>query len=395
MTLCLSRGYLKKQIPLTLTLSPWERGLEKQAFRNEERKRIIERIYIGIASNYCGFARMVFAILAIAGGMTVLGEARADSSGNAMAQAANQFLAALKAEQKAAARFEWKDEERINWHYVPIERKGLPLKEMTTVQKQLAFALLSSGLSGRGFTQAVTIMTLEQILWELENQSPKRDPEKYFVSIFGTPGPGKTWGWRVEGHHLSVNFTLVDGKVASGTPCFYATNPAHVKQGPRKGLRVLAREEDLGRKLVQSLDEAQAKQAIFDAAPPRDILTREEPRVKPLEKVGLPVAKMTGDQKATLYALVREYLFRHRPVLARVELESIRKLSEEKIFFAWAGGTERGQGHYYRIQGPVFLLEYANTQNDANHVHACWRDFKGDFGADMLAGHYAAHHGGE
>ncbi len=206
---------------------------------------------------------------------------RADIVGVQMATAANQLIAVLNEEQAGKARFDLNDEERTNWHYVPYARNGLSMKEMDSVQRQLAFALLSSGLSGRGSMQAITIMTLEQILWEIEGKKTdgKRDPENYLVSIFGKPGKDATWGWRVEGHHLSINFTLKDGVVVSGTPNFFATNPGRVTEGPRKGLEVLAREQYLARKLVTMLDEVQRKKAIIDAAPPEDILTKEERRV--------------------------------------------------------------------------------------------------------------------
>src|SRR5215207_4772074 len=173
-------------------------------------------------------------------------------AGGEMAAAATNFLAALNPEQQKKATYEFKHDERYNWHFVPRERKGLPLKEMAGEQRALAHALLSSGLSQRGFVSAVTIMSLEQILKELEKGSgPARDPEMYFFTVFGKPGAKETWGWRVEGHHLALNFTVVNGRAAAGGPSFFGTNPGVVRDGPRKGLRVLGAEEDLGRQLAQ------------------------------------------------------------------------------------------------------------------------------------------------
>jgi hypothetical protein len=318
-----------------------------------------------------------------------LAPARAHTAAEEMADAANHFLAALTPEQKTKATFELKDEERQNWHFIPKERKGLTFKEMTPAQRHLGQALLSSGLSQRGYVKAITIMSLEQILNELEaGKGPRRDPEVYYVSIFGKPGPADTWGWRVEGHHLSVNFTLVNGQQISATPSFLGSNPGEVKDGPRKGLRVLAAEEDLGRQLAKSFDAAQRKSAISTNAAPREIITGNERKVKPLERTGLPVARMTKPQRDLLLKLVREYVFRHRPEVAEADLDKIQKAGTDKIYFAWAGGLERGEAHYYRIQGPTFLMEYDNTQNNANHIHAVWRDFENDFGEDLLRKHY-------
>src|SRR5258706_5271932 len=186
----------------------------------------------------------------------------AHSPSEEMSQAATNFLAALTPEQQAMALYEWKDEERFDWHFVPKPRKGLPFKEMTSAQRALAQALLSSGLSQRGYAKASTIISLEQVLFDLENKAPKRNADLYYVTIFGKPGNG-IWGWRVEGHHLSLNFAVKDGEVPGVTPSFFGSNPALVQAGPRKGLRPLASEEDLGRELVKSLDANQRKTPII------------------------------------------------------------------------------------------------------------------------------------
>ncbi len=315
--------------------------------------------------------------------------ARAHTAAEEMVEAASHWLAALAPAQRAQATFDLADAERTNWHYVPRARKGLPFKEMTPAQHKLAHALLSTGLSQRGYVKAVTIMSLEQVLRDLESgRGPLRDADGYFVSIFGTPGPKGTWGWRVEGHHLSLNFTIVDGQDIAATPSFFGSNPAEVKTGPRQGLRVLANEEDLGRQLVKSLDAKQRTTAILTNAAFKDILTGDARKIKPLEPAGLLAANMSPEQQAVLHRVVEEYVRRHRPEIADHDLEKIEKAGWERIGFVWAGGLDRGQAHYYRVQGPTFVLEYDNTQDNANHIHSVWRDFENDFGEDLLRRHY-------
>ena len=309
-----------------------------------------------------------------------------------MAEAANNLLATLTPDQKAKATFKVEDAERKNWHYIPRERKGLPFKELTPTQRLLAHALLSSGLSHRGYGKAVSIMSLDDILKELEQgKGPVRDPELYFISIFGTPGGKEIWGWRVEGHHLSLNFTTADGLVTSSTPSFLGTNPGEVKSGPRAGMRVLGREEDLGFELINSLDEKQRKVAVLLDKVPADILNLPG-RNDWTKHEGLPQSAMTAPQKATLLKLIHEYIDRVRPDLAAEDWAKIEKAGLKKIYFAWAGSLKPGEGHYYRVQGPTFVLELDNTQNNANHVHAVWRDFDHDFGEDLLKEHYETGH---
>jgi hypothetical protein len=307
-----------------------------------------------------------------------------------MATAAGKFLAALKPDQAAKASFQWQDDERQNWHYIPKARKGLPIKEMTPDQRKLAMALLRSGLSDHGYGKASKIMALETILKELEGPGSRmvRDPELYYLSIFGKPDSKGTWSWRVEGHHLSVNFTLVKGQYVAGTPSFLGSNPAEVKDGPSKGLRILAEDEDNGRKLVKALNAEQREQAIFDKTAPKEIITEAKRRIKPLDQVGIAAAKMNSEQKRLLLDLIKTYVERNRAELAKDDMQKIEHAGVDKIYFAWAGGIERGEGHYYRVQGPTFLLEFDNTQNNNNHIHAVWRDFENDFGEDLLKKHY-------
>lgn len=304
-----------------------------------------------------------------------------------MAAVAKNFLASLDEAQRKEAHFPFNTDERENFHFVPKDRKGLALKNMRPEQIPLAFALLNSGLSTHGFAKATTIMSLEQILHELENGAAHRDPGRYYFAIFGEPGPKGVWGWRCEGHHCSVNFTIVDGHF-SATPNFFGANPGEVKSGPRAGLRVLASEEDNGRALVQSLDEAQRKEAILSDEAPPDIFTSANRKIDPLSPAGLPASAMTEAQQKLLRTLIDDYIRRARTEIADAEWKQIEEAGFGNVHFAWMGSTEKGKGHYYRVQGPTFLLEYDNTQNSANHPHTVWREFKGDFGRDILAEHY-------
>src|SRR3954468_4100212 len=309
-----------------------------------------------------------------------------------MAKAANNLLATYTPEQKQAGVFEVTSDERVNWHFIPRTRKGIPFKDLSTAQRPLAHALLSSGLSQRGYASAVTIMSLEQILLEMEQgKGPKRDPENYSVSIFGKPGSEQPWGWRVEGHHLSLNFTIAEGKIV-GTPSFFGTNPAQVKDGPRKGLRVLDQEEDLGRALVQSLNDDQKKTAMLTGEAPKEIITANSRKAKLLTPEGIAADQLTAAQKQMVLGLLNVYASRLRGEVAEADLQKIQSAGFEKVHFAWAGSTEIGQPHYYRLQGPTFLIEYDDTQNNANHIHTVWRDLTNDFGDDLLKKHYEESH---
>lgn len=311
-----------------------------------------------------------------------------------MSVAANSFLAALTPEQKTKTIFDFADAERQNWNFVPLARKGITFKELTPEQRLLAHALLSSGLSTRAYGKTVSIMSLDQILHELENKSARRDPEMYYISIFGKPdvkADAPPWGWRVEGHHVSLNFTTVKGLFHSSTPSFLGSNPGEVRTGARAGLRVLSREEDLGFELVNSLSESQRKVAVIMEKAPADIINVPG-RNDWTKAEGLAQGEMTEAQRAILVKLIREYIDRVRPELAAADWAKIEKAGLEKIHFAWAGAREPGIGHYYRVQGPTFVLELDNTQNGANHVHALWRDTERDFGKDLLKEHYEHGH---
>jgi hypothetical protein len=314
------------------------------------------------------------------------------NSASVMTEAANRLLVSLTPEQRAKVVISFDDAERGNWFYTPVERKGLTLGEMSPYQRHLASALLSAGLSQSGYMKAVTIMSLEDVLRIMEKDDGKRrNPEKYHFSIFGTPSETGTWGYRVEGHHLSQNYTVVSGKVVD-SPSFFGDNPAEVREGPRTGLRVLAAEEDLGRDLVSSLDANQKKTAVVDPKAPGDILTTNTRKAALSgQPNGLSASQMSAKQFEKLNVLLQEYTRNVPEQLAQAREEQVRKAGKN-IFFAWAGGLNRGDPHYYRIQSASFLIEYDNTQNNANHIHSVWRDFNGDWGEDLLKDHYQASH---
>ncbi|MEK6322222.1 MAG: DUF3500 domain-containing protein [Acidobacteriota bacterium] len=315
------------------------------------------------------------------------------ASASTMARAAEAFSHSLTPEQRAKAGFTLEDEQRFDWHFIPRARKGIPFKELDPAQQRLGNALLASGLGQQGFIKAATIMSLDAVLRDMEEgKGPVRDPELYYLSLFGDAQSGKSWGWRVEGHHLSLNFTIAEGNNVASTPAFFGANPAQVLQGPRKGLRALAGEEDLARSLIKSLDDKQRAQALVSEKTPTDILSSTARRAEPLKPAGLQTSGLGQKQQEILMALLNEYASRHPADVARARLDRVRSAGLGTVFFAWAGGLEKGQAHYYRIQGPTFLVEYDNTQNNANHIHSVWRDFNGDFGLDLLAAHYQKDH---
>ena len=307
-------------------------------------------------------------------------------------ECANRFLAALDADQRGKATFAFDADERLNWHFIPKERKGLPLREMTPYQRHLASGLLAAGLSQTGYIKAVTIMSLEDVLKVIESDSgERRNPEKYYFSVFGTPSDEGAWGYRVEGHHLSQNYTMVNGTVIDG-PSFFGANPAQVRQGPRKGLRTLAGEDDLGLELMGALDDEQRKIAIVDTTAYPDILTAASRKAALKgQPSGLSASKMNAKQFDALRAVMEEYAHNVPGELAEGRIAQIDKAGRN-IYFAWSGGIKSGDLRYYRVQAASFLIELDDTQDGANHIHSVWRDFSGDFGEDLLGQHYEASH---
>ncbi len=363
-----------------------------------------------------------------------------------MGEAATDFLAGLSTDQRAKAQIPFDDQaERQNWHYTPTPRQGLPFTEMDRVQQRLAQKLVTTGVSRSGYVTASTIMGIETALDAKEGWTTPdwwRDSKLYFVTIFGEPDEQKPWGWRFEWHHISLNFTIVGGQIVSPTPTFFGSNPAQSPLGRTSWLRPLGATEDFARDLVYALNEEQRSRAVVAAIAPPDIVSLNRPQIlehmlpertpgiddppgvvgqyaaienfkealgtkaEHLEAVryttqpkGVANRDMTAAQQEIMLALIGEYLYRMPDELAEIEMKKLESTHEghshsalDQIHFVWAGPIERSEPHYYRLQGPRFLIEYDNIQNDANHIHSVWRDPENDFGHDVLAHHYAHSH---
>lgn len=323
---------------------------------------------------------------------------RAPATARAMSDAAAAFLDALNPAQRAAAAFPFAGDERYEWNYRPTPRNGLRLMNMTRAQQGLAFALVDAAMSARGAEQTRWIIALDDILKEHEREDGRvfmgwRDAEYYWFSIFGDPRGDAPWGWRAGGHHIGLHFTIVDREMIAPTPCFLGANPSQVRYGPHTGKRALPEEEDLPRALVQSLAGDDREKAVFSEDAPQDIMSDA---YRSLDRFllprGLAYSAMSGEQRTQLVGIVKHYIGRVSDEVAGKEWDKIERAGLDGITFAWGGGVEKGAGHYYAIQGPTFMVEYDNTQNDSNHIHSVWRTFAGDWGEDILAQHYASAH---
>lgn len=308
-----------------------------------------------------------------------------------MTQAAQAFLATLSEEQQAEAVMPFEGNHRLAWHFIPKDdRKGLQVKNMSEPQKEAAFKLLSSALSQVGYDKSRQIMQLEAILHELEKGKTGgniRDPQRYYFTIFGNPE--SKWGLSVEGHHLSLNFVVEDGQVVAHTPAFLGANPAEVKSdvgvGPPKGTRTLAKEEDLAFELLHSFDDMQRNLVVIAEKAPPEMRAAGDPHSPSTAAEGLAAKDMNESQVGTLWALIETYLENMPATVAEAERSKITDAGIDKVHFVWAGASRPGVGHYYRVQGPTFLIELVNTQpdaegNPANHIHSVYRDMSGDFG---------------
>jgi hypothetical protein len=314
-----------------------------------------------------------------------------------MARAANEFLETLSAKQKDKIQFNFDEDERYNWHYIPKNRKGVPLKELTQAQQKAAMALLHTALSDTGFQKTTDIIKLEAILREAEGRSADddyRDPGKYYFSIFGNPASDSIWAWRLEGHHISFNFSVKNNSLISGTPGFLGTNPAIVLSGPEKGKYILKNETELGFALLHSLDANQIKKAVIDNDAPADIITEAKRKAMIDHPAGILYSELNNDQQKIFMQLLSIYIHRYTNLYAMTMMNEIETAGLNNLQFAWAGAQQQGQGnpHYYRIQGPTIIVEYDNTQNNANHIHTVIRDLKNDFGGDELLDHYKRDH---
>ncbi|NNF59590.1 MAG: DUF3500 domain-containing protein [Rhodothermaceae bacterium] len=308
-----------------------------------------------------------------------------------MVAAAQAFLVSLEQEQRARTQFPFDSDERFDWHYIPRQRNGLRLADMTPAQREAAALLLRSALSETGYAKTTGVIELEGILGQLSGNTAFRDPDRYSITLFGTPAPEAPWGWRLEGHHLSLNFSSVTDSLTATTPLFLGANPATVPSGPRAGWRVLGDEEDQARALLNALTDGQRTQAVLATQAPPDIITGADPQVRLETFEGLAASAMTEAQYADLWRLIETYIGTVQEEWATARLRQLRATPPDSLFFAWAGGKNPGEGHYYRIHAPALLIEYDNTQGGANHIHAVWRDPGNDFGADWLRQHYEAH----
>ena len=319
-----------------------------------------------------------------------------------LAEVVLAWLDGLEEGQRRRATFPFDTDVRFVWHYTPIVHEGLALADMSTTQRRAAMAIVEAGLGSRGAVDTAAVMALEATLGELERaegrgNTERRDPTRYWFAVFGDPaaaGGAGPWSWRVVGHHVTAHVTVLDGRVVSSTPSFLGANPAVVPSGPRTGYRALIGEEALARELLGSLSGAQRAVAIVDPVAPPDIRSGVERRaiVDGIAR-GIPRRSLDGTQQRRLDALIRHYLGRARDEVAESTWDRLVARGLDDVTFAWAGPAELGRGHYYAVRGDTLLIEYDNTQNEANHIHAVWRDLANDWGDDVLAAHYRSAHG--
>jgi len=309
-----------------------------------------------------------------------------------MTAVANNFLQTLSTKQKSKTQFQFDEEERWNWHFIPRDRKGIALKELNDVQRKAVMDLLHTALSDTGFQKTNAIIGLEDILRSVEGRPQNdgyRDYGKYYISIFGNPS-NSIWGWRFEGHHISLNFSSKDNHLVSATPGFFGANPAVVLSGPEKGKQVLKDETELGFELLHSLDVKQKEKAIINTQAPADIITGASRKAMINDPQGVLYSELNGEQQKVFIKLLSLYIHRYTRLFAMDMMNEITSAGLDNLRFAWAGAQQPGLGnpHYYRIQGPTIIIEYDNTQNNANHIHTVVRDLKNDFGGDELLEHY-------
>ena len=311
------------------------------------------------------------------------------ATANDVEAAAGAFLASLSPAQRARATFPFGGAERTRWHWtVPtsVPRNGLPLRQMSTRQRRLALALLRASTSPTGHRKAIDIMSLQGLLQRMSTGiNDPFDADRYFVSIFGRPGE-RAWGWRLEGHHLSRNFTIV-GDTLVTEPFFLGAWPTRAGVAYRtivQGERAMEREEDAAREIVLSVDGRLRRRVVFSSTSLTDHLTQNAVRVTPLDPVGVVAGDLPSAAQRRVLEIVRTYVANHPPATARRALARVEKAGMARIRFGWAGSLRPGQPHYYRLQGPTFLLEFDNSRNSGTHIHSVWRDFERDYGRHLL-----------
>ena len=308
----------------------------------------------------------------------------APSPGTAMTIRAAQFLDSLPDDLKAKATFEYDDPERQNWHFIPKDRPGVGLWDLEGDALSAAEKFVSTGLSAAGYETILKVRSLEEVLYLFEKgeeqvRRKKRHPHKYSICIFGTPAKTGAWGWRFEGHHISLNYTVKDGTIVSSTPEFLGASPGLVQAGPGKSLRVLGRREDLGRQILKTCPAEKQSVLWISKKPPREI--RGPGAAQPMtgEAQGLKYSEMTVQQQKLLKDLLAEYLKAVPITVVKSRMQTINESGMDNITFGWWGGSELNEPHHYVVQGTTFVIEYNNTQNKANHVHSFWRNLGGDF----------------
>jgi hypothetical protein len=324
--------------------------------------------------------------------------ARVSQAAIEIRRAVEGWLALLDAEQRARALLPFDGAERRNWAYTPGSREGLALGDMGSEQRRAAGAILSASLSPRGAAEVQAVIALETVLGAIERDGrrggwTRRDPDLYWFAVFGSTDD-RAWSWRIGGHHVAIHVTLTDGDVVSATPSFLGANPAVVPSGPTAGTRTLADEEGFARSLLASLRPTQRRVAVVDDRAPADIISGNSARAD-LGRIptGIRMDDLDEAQQTALERLIRHYIDRSRAEVAETAWARLAADGLEQVTFAWAGSDEPGHGHYYAVRGSRFLIEYDNTQNGANHIHAVWRDAEGDWGDDVLGTHVALHHG--
>ena len=314
----------------------------------------------------------------------------------AMVDAARRWLASLDAPRRSKATYHYLDGERIFWYYPPLNRHGLPLRDMDDNQRALALELLDTGLTEEAAQQAYLIIEHEDVLGPLEAEAGQtswpRDPQLYYWTVFGEPGRAEPWGWRAEGHHLSVHYSVWGDQVIAVTPFFFGANPAEVRKGPKEGLRILSRREDLAIDLISSLDAGQRGKAVIHDKAPWDILGYNSSKQAVHNDEGLAGREMNGAQREMLMALISEYVHGVPAPVAAERMGKIRETGLDDYRLVWAGGLDRSRDHYYRIHGGQFIVEFDNIQNGANHIHSVWRDVENDFAQDVLRDHRMLYH---
>lgn len=318
---------------------------------------------------------------------------RGRASRTTMAGLVRDLLETLDDDARRRTVWPFADDERFNWHYVPRPRAGLAIEEMTEATRAALDALLRHALSEAGYDKATGVRRLEEPLGLLERHAgPRRDPLNYSLTVFGEPGRGP-WGWRLEGHHLSLNFTAVDEQVIAVVPTFLGANPATVPDGlPMAGHRVLGRETDLAFELIRGLDGELRDRAIIAETSLGNIVAGPGRETLVDRREGLPLAAMPETMRNLAHELLATYARNLRTGLAEAELARVRDAGIDDLRFAWGGPLESGHAHYWRLHGPVTLIEFDNTQNDANHIHTVWHDLTRNFGRDRLKEHYATGH---